>query len=123
VEETRRLLSAYQSPELVNESDPRPVARALGSLGYKQATQHLTEELSATLALWSAQQAHRNYAKRQLTWFRHEKDIKWFSSFGDDPEVQRQVEELVERETDRPRTRHADDRDRVQSASSDDIRA
>jgi tRNA dimethylallyltransferase len=123
VEETRRLLTAYQSPELVNESDPRPVARALGSLGYKQATQHLTEELSATLALWSAQQAHRNYAKRQLTWFRHEKDIQWFSSFGDDPEVQRRVEELVELEADQPRTEHSGDRDRVQPASNDDIRA
>src|SRR5947208_9024507 len=49
VEETRRLLTAYQSPELVKDSDPRPVARALGSLGYKQAAQHLRGEVSLPL--------------------------------------------------------------------------
>jgi len=101
IEETRRLLTAYQSPDAASESDPRPVARSLGSLGYKQAVQHLSGELSATLALWSAQQAHRNYAKRQLTWFRHEPDVKWFSSFGEDPEVQREFGEMVKQELER----------------------
>jgi len=95
VEETRRLLSAYQSPEFASNADPRPVARALGSLGYKQAAQLLRGELSDQIALLEAQQGHRNYAKRQLTWFRREADVKWFSSFGDDPRLQREVSDLV----------------------------
>jgi tRNA dimethylallyltransferase len=101
IEETKRLLLAYQSPESIREGDPRPVARALGSLGYRQAVQHLREEMNALLALLAAQQAHRNYAKRQLTWFRREPDVTWFNSFGDDPEVQRQVADLVSRELSR----------------------
>jgi len=103
IEETRRLLTAYQSPDAVNQSDPRPVARPLGSLGYKQAVQHLHREISASVALWSSQQGHRNYAKRQLTWFRREPEVKWFASFGDDPAVQREVMELVAQELNRKR--------------------
>ena len=95
VEETRRLLSAYQSPEFASTADPRPVARALGSLGYKQAVHLLREELSDQIALLEAKQGHRNYAKRQLTWFRREPDVKWFNSFGDDPQLQREVSDWV----------------------------
>lgn len=95
VEETRRLLIAYQSPDFASTSDPRPIARALGSLGYKQASQVLRGELSTPIALLDAQQGHRNYAKRQLTWFRREPDVKWFASFGDDVQLQREVSELV----------------------------
>jgi tRNA dimethylallyltransferase len=98
IDETRRLLTAYQSPEPANESDARPVARPLGSLGYRQATQHLRGEISADVALLAAQQAHRNYAKRQLTWFRREPEVSWFPSFGDDPEVQREVAKMIARE-------------------------
>lgn len=98
IDETRRLLTAYQSPAAVNESDLRPVARPLGSLGYRQVTQHLRGELSADVAILAAQQAHRNYAKRQLTWFRREPDVTWFASYGDDPEVQSDVAGIIARE-------------------------
>jgi tRNA dimethylallyltransferase len=95
LEETRRLMTAYRPPDAESESDSRPVARPLGSLGYKQAVQHLRGEISAKLALWTAEQAHRNYAKRQLTWFRREPDVTWFHGFGDDPELQEQVKTKV----------------------------
>ena len=95
VEETRRLLAAYQAPDAVSEADPRRVTRSLSALGYKQVAQHIRGEISPKLALWAAQQAHRNYAKRQLTWFRREPDVQWFSGFGDDPDVQREVARVV----------------------------
>jgi tRNA dimethylallyltransferase len=98
IEETRRLLAAYQSPDAIDESNPRPVARALASLGYKQAVQHIREEISPKLALWAAQQAHRNYAKRQLTWFRREDGVHWFSGFGDEKEVLREASRLIHEE-------------------------
>lgn len=101
VEETRRLLAAYQSPEAVQESDPRPIARPLGSLGYRQAAQHIRGEMSERHALFAAQQAHRNYAKRQLTWFRREPDVRWFHSFGDDAFIQNEVSALVAAELDK----------------------
>jgi len=98
IDEARRLLIAYQSPDAVNESDPRPVARPLGSLGYRQAPQHLRDEFSADVALLVAQQAHRNYAKRQLTWFRREPGVSWFGSFGDDLEVQSEAAKIIARD-------------------------
>ena len=63
-------------------------ARPLASLGYKQAMQVLRGEVDRTHALEAAQQAHRNYAKRQMTWFRREPEVHWLPGFGDDAEVQ-----------------------------------
>jgi tRNA dimethylallyltransferase len=53
------------------------------SLGYEQALQHLRGELSLAQAISAAQQGHRNYAKRQMTWFRREPDVVWLEGFGD----------------------------------------
>jgi len=85
IEETQKLLAKYGDR-----------ARTLGSLGYKQAVQFLGGELRRDEALRAAQQAHRNYAKRQMTWFRREAEVKWFHGFGDDGEIQREVGALVE---------------------------
>ena len=77
VEETERLLEKYG-----NAISP------LSSLGYKQAVQFLRGELTREQALQAAQQAHRNYAKRQMTWFRREPEVHWLRGFGDDPQTQ-----------------------------------
>ena len=58
--------------------------RPLGSLGYAQAMQVLRGELTLEAAITAAQQGHRNYAKRQMTWFRREPDMHWLQGFGDD---------------------------------------
>ncbi len=78
LEETRSLAHQYGDS-----------ARPLTSLGYKQALQFLRGELTREEAIAAAQQAHRNYAKRQMTWFRREPNVIWLEGFGDDPEVQR----------------------------------
>ncbi len=70
-------------------------ARPLTSLGYKQAAQILSGELSREQAITAAQQGHRNYAKRQMTWFRREPDVHWINGFGHATNVQTQAEELV----------------------------
>ncbi len=71
-------------------------ARPLTSLGYKQAMQVLRGEIDRKLALEAAQQAHRNYAKRQMTWFRREPEVHWLSGFGDDSDVQAEALALVQ---------------------------
>ena len=43
---------------------------------------------TAKTAVQAAQQAHRNYAKRQMTWFRREPDVVWLAGFGDEVSVQ-----------------------------------
>jgi tRNA dimethylallyltransferase len=78
IEETQTLLQKYEA-----------AARPLSSLGYKQAVQFLRGELDREAALRAAQQAHRNYAKRQMTWFRREPDVRWLAGFGDDAPIQR----------------------------------
>jgi tRNA dimethylallyltransferase len=83
VEETQRLLQKYGA-----------AAGPLASLGYKQAVQFLRGELTREQALQAAQQAHRNYAKRQMTWFRREPEVIWLRGFGDQAAIQ---EEAVER--------------------------
>jgi len=72
-------------------SDKYPRAWALSSLGYKQAAQYLRGEIDLKLAIWAAQQAHRNYAKRQITWFRKEPNVFWLSGFGDEANVQQRA--------------------------------
>ena len=69
--------------------------RPLHSLGYKQAAQFLRGELTAEQAIQLAQQGHRNYAKRQMTWFRREPDVNWLKGFGDDAGIQRAALEFV----------------------------
>lgn len=77
IEETKSLTTKY-----------RASARPLASLGYKQAAQLLRGELTREQALQAAQQAHRNYAKRQMTWFRREPEVSWLKGFGDNAEIQ-----------------------------------
>lgn len=88
VEETRELLLRYRPPDFAAENDSRPMAKALGSLGYRQAVALLREEMTLPECIDAAQQGHRNYAKRQMTWFRREPEVRWLAAFGDDGEVQ-----------------------------------
>jgi len=71
--------------------------RPLTSLGYAQATALLRCEISCNQAIAQAQQGHRNYAKRQLTWFRKDPAIQWLPGIGSDPETIMQACSLVVR--------------------------
>jgi tRNA dimethylallyltransferase len=84
VEETKSLLAKYGA-----------AARPLGSLGYKQAMQVLRGEATTEMGIAAAQQAHRNYAKRQMTWFRREPEVNWLAGFGDDAAIQGMALDVV----------------------------
>jgi tRNA dimethylallyltransferase len=84
IEETQRLVETYGD-----------AAGPLSSLGYKQAVQLLRGELTREQALQAVQQAHRNYAKRQMTWFRREPQVHWLRGFGDDAQIQKTAAEWV----------------------------
>jgi tRNA dimethylallyltransferase len=87
IAETKRLLAKYGAE-----------ARPLASLGYKQAAQFLRGELDGASAIVAAQQAHRNYAKRQITWFRREPNVQWLAGFGDEAGIQAEAIAVVGRE-------------------------
>ena len=84
VEETAHLIQKYGDS-----------AGPLSSLGYKQAAQLLRGKIDRQTALRAAKQAHRNYAKRQMTWFRREPEVVWMHGFGDDAQVQEKCISIV----------------------------
>lgn len=52
---------------------------ALQTVGYKELFSHFNGEISLHDAVVAIKQNTRHYAKRQLTWFRKDKDYAWFS--------------------------------------------
>ena len=84
VEETAKIIAHYGEE-----------CRPLTSLGYAQAVALLRGETTRDQAIARAQQGHRNYAKRQLTWFRKDPAIHWLPGFGSDQEVTQQACSLV----------------------------
>ena len=85
VEETRMLMEKY-----------RPALKQFDALGYRQAAAHLRGEVTLEAAITAAQQGHRNYAKRQMTWFRREPDVQWLTGFGEDETIRREAEQLIQ---------------------------
>jgi len=72
LDETLRLLDIY------------PVScPAFKAIGYRQAAEYLTGQTTLAQAVESTQMESRRYAKRQLTWFRADKEIIWLR-VGDD---------------------------------------
>lgn len=52
--------------------------RAMQALGYKELVSYLKGELEREEASELIKKRTRNFAKRQLTWFRNMKDVVWF---------------------------------------------
>ena len=58
------------------------------SLGYKQALHYLRGEATLEQAVVSTQTETRQYAKRQLTWFRKDPTIRWLDGFGGESRIE-----------------------------------
>lgn len=50
---------------------------SLMGIGYKEIIMYLEDKISLEEAIETIKKGSRNYAKRQLTWFRRDKRIKW----------------------------------------------
>ena len=55
-------------------------ATAMQAIGYKETARALRGEISMQQALEQVQQSSRRYAKRQLTWFRRNEEIRWLDA-------------------------------------------
>jgi tRNA dimethylallyltransferase len=91
VQETQQLLSKYGD-----------TARPLSSIGYKQVVQLINGQLDLPAAVAALQQAHRNYAKRQMTWFRREPNVHWLDGLGDQPDIQARAVAFVQKSLGQP---------------------
>jgi tRNA dimethylallyltransferase len=74
LDEVRALLDAGYGPEL----------RPMSGHGYREAIRHLAGEWSLEQAIEVTARRTRQYAKRQLTWFRRDPRIMWVAA-GDGP--------------------------------------
>jgi len=75
-------------------------AKPFTFLGYGQIREYLANAASLPLdaIVREIQQATRQYAKRQITWFRREADVRWLNGFGHEAEIQHQSSEMVRSE-------------------------
>jgi tRNA dimethylallyltransferase len=86
VEEVKRLRAA----------GVREDTNALGAHGYRRVCEFLRGERTLESAIEQTKQDVRNYAKRQMTWFRREPNVTWLEGFGGAPETQEKLFELLE---------------------------
>ena len=72
LDETSELLKTYPA-----------TCPAFKAIGYRQAAEYIAGQITISQAVESAQLESRRYAKRQLTWFRSDREIVWLKT-GDD---------------------------------------
>jgi tRNA dimethylallyltransferase len=70
-------------------------AKIFDFIGYREMLAVAREDLTMEKARTAIQLATRHYAKRQMTWFRKDKSIRWFAGPGDDDAVQREISKWV----------------------------
>lgn len=67
----------------VMASGVKDTTAALGAHAYRRVCEYLRGERDLESAIEKSKQDVRNYAKRQLTWYRGESDAIWLKGFGD----------------------------------------
>lgn len=77
LDEVQRLVKAGISADV----------KAFSFIGYRELRSHLAGILPLEKAVAQITQATRRYAKRQITWFRKEPNVRWFAGFGDDAAI------------------------------------
>jgi tRNA dimethylallyltransferase len=75
----------------LRENGVKDNTNALGSHGYRRVCEYLRGERDMESAIERSMQDVRNYAKRQLTWFRREEAAIWLNGFGDELRIIEQV--------------------------------
>ena len=76
--EVRKLIDMGYSPELVS----------MQGLGYKEILDYLDGKCTLEEAVYILKRDTRHFAKRQITWFKRERDVRWLNlpEFGNDRE-------------------------------------
>ncbi len=92
VEEVRRLLAMGLAESAIS----------MQGIGYKEVARYLSGQCSLQDAVDIVKQNSRNYAKRQMTWFKRYNDVKWFnlSEYSHEEDALREVLEWIEQKSD-----------------------
>lgn len=86
VEEARRLLDRGYRPDL----------NSMRSVGYRHMWFYLSGEMALEDALSLMKRDTRRLAKRQLTWFRADKEIRWFHPVTDSDKIVEVAKEFLQ---------------------------
>lgn len=81
--------------KLLREKGVKDDTNALGAHGYRRVCEYLRGERSLESAIEQTKLDVRHYAKRQLTWFRREENVKWLDGFGDDGAIQEMLFKIL----------------------------
>jgi len=73
---------------------PYKELNALQTVGYKEMYKYINEQYSLFQAAEEIKKNTRHYAKRQMTWFKKDKEIKWFSP-SDPDEVRLYLDKVL----------------------------
>jgi tRNA dimethylallyltransferase len=68
---------------------------ALGAHGYRRVCEYLRGERTLENAVEKTKQDVRNYAKRQMSWFRHKENVTWLEGFGGAAETQKKLYKIL----------------------------
>ena len=88
VDEVRTLLAQGVPPD----------SNALGAHGYRRVVEYIKGQRDLASAIEQTKLDVRHYAKRQLTWFRHEVGVQWFNGFGTEAVIRQAVMSVLQRQ-------------------------
>jgi tRNA dimethylallyltransferase len=66
-------------------------SKAFTGIGYRQIIPYLAGSISLAESIDLTKRDTRRYAKRQMTWFRKEKDMIWLAGFGNEERIQQEA--------------------------------
>lgn len=91
VEEVQKLLDMGCTRDMVS----------MQGLGYKEIIDYLQGNISLEEAVYIIKRDTRHFAKRQLTWFRRERDVRWVnkSDFTSEEDILKYMLEQIEENT------------------------
>ena len=95
IDERVRQMVANWLVEEARRVYPKRALNSLQTVGYKELFAHFDGEYDLDRAIELIQQHSRNYAKRQMTWFRRDKEIHWLNAADDEQTNIQQIEKLL----------------------------
>ena len=85
IQETEQLLAAGYGVH----------SKPMQSLGYRQTVKVISKQQSLAEAMAEYRIKTRQYAKRQITWFRAEPEVNWLKGFGTEPAVRAEALQII----------------------------
>jgi len=87
-----------QEVEGLMEMGYGPELKPMQSLGYKQMVRYLLREIDLDEAVRQIKRDTRRYAKRQVTWFKADPEIRWRDGLADRKKILREIKSFWEGE-------------------------